>query len=105
MSPVLRAPPPAPFASKTRSPCRPSRRPSARATTDDLRIPGLVSPGEALSFLPAVTVTAAQATAVRNGARLPGGPPHPVRVVFRDELLAVYGPLDDEPGLRPLVIL
>ena len=52
-----------------------------------------------------MTVTAAQATAVRNGARLPSGPPHPVRVVFRDELLAVYGPLDDAPGLRPLVIL
>jgi hypothetical protein len=42
---------------------------------------------------------------VRNGARLPGGPPHPVRILFRGELLAVYGPVEDGPGLRPLVIL
>jgi len=72
---------------------------------DDLRIPGLVPPGEALQFMPAVTVTAAQAAAVRNGARLPDGPSQPVRVVFRGEVLAVYGPLEDGPGLRPLVIL
>ena len=72
---------------------------------DDLRIPGLLSPAQALQFMPAVTVTAAQVAAVRNGARLPGGPPHPVRLLFRGELLAVYGPLDDGPGLRPLVML
>jgi hypothetical protein len=55
--------------------------------------------------MPAVTVTAAQAAAVRNGARLPDGPSQPVRVVFRGEVLAVYGPVEDGPGLRPLVIL
>jgi len=42
---------------------------------------------------------------VRNGARLPGGPPQPVRLVHRGELLAVYGPVEDGPGLRPLVLL
>jgi tRNA pseudouridine55 synthase len=73
--------------------------------TDDERIPGLVSPAEALQFMPALTVTAAQVAAVRNGARLPGGPPHPVRLLFRGELLAVYGPVEDGPGLRPLVML
>jgi len=72
---------------------------------DDEHIPGLVSPVEALQFMPAVTVTAAQAAAVRNGARLPAGPPHPVRLLFRGELLAVYGPVEDGPGLRPLVML
>ena len=72
---------------------------------DDLHIPGLVPPGEALRFMPAVTVTAAQAAAVRNGGRLPNGPSQPVRVVFRGEVLAVYGPVEDGPGLRPLVIL
>jgi tRNA pseudouridine55 synthase len=79
----------------------------AFADRDDgeLRIPGLVPPSRALEFMPALEVAAAQATAVRNGARLPGGPPHPVRLVFRGELLAVYGPIDEAPGLKPLVIL
>jgi tRNA pseudouridine55 synthase len=72
---------------------------------DNLAIPGLLSTAQALQFMPAVTVTAAQVAAVRNGARLPAGPPHPVRLVFRGELLAVYGPVDDGPGLRPLVML
>ena len=72
---------------------------------DDLRIPGLLSPAQALQFMPALTVTAAQVAAVRNGARLSAGPPHAVRLLFRGELLAVYGPLDDGPGLRPLVML
>ncbi len=72
---------------------------------DDEHIPGLVSPAQALQFMPAVTVTAAQVAAVRNGARLPGGPPHVVRLLFRGELLAVYGPVEDGPGLRPLVML
>jgi hypothetical protein len=53
--------------------------------------------------MPAIEVTAAQAAGVRNGARLPGGPPHPVRLVFRGDLLAVYGPIEGEPGLRLLV--
>ncbi|MGD0997015.1 MAG: tRNA pseudouridine(55) synthase TruB [Thermoleophilia bacterium] len=77
----------------------------AARDSDDEHIPGLVSPSQALQFLPAVTVTAAQVAAVRNGARLPGGPPHPVRLLFRGELLAVYGPIEDGPGLRPLVLL
>jgi tRNA pseudouridine55 synthase len=77
---------------------------AARVEGDE-RIPGLVSPAQALTFMPEVTLTAAQATGVRNGARLPGGPPQPVRLVFRGELLAVYGPIDDGPGLKPLVIL
>ena len=71
---------------------------------DDEHIPGLVSPAQALQFMPAVTVTAAQVAAVRNGARLPGGPPHVVRLLFRGELLAVYGPLEDGPP-PPLVML
>jgi len=71
----------------------------------DEHIPGLVSPAQALQFMPAVTVTAAQVAAVRNGARLPGGPPHPVRLMFRGELIAVYGPIEDGPGLRPLVMM
>ena len=58
----------------------------------DQNIPGPVAPARALEFMPAFEVAAAQAAAVRNGARLPGGPPHPVRLVFRGELLAVYGP-------------
>ncbi len=36
------------------------------------RRPGLLSPARALSFLPAVEVSAVQAAGVRNGARLPG---------------------------------
>jgi len=71
----------------------------------DLRIPGLIAPATALQFLPAVTITAAQAAGVRNGARLPSGPPEPVRVLHQGTLLAVYGPADDGPGLRPLVML
>jgi tRNA pseudouridine55 synthase len=71
----------------------------------DMRIPGLVVPSTALQFMPAVTVTAAQTAGVRNGARLPSGPPEPVRVVYHGELLAVYGPSDEGPGLRPLVML
>ena len=55
--------------------------------------------------MPAVALTAAQVVAVRNGARLPSGPPHPVRLLFRGELVAIYGPLDEGPGLRPLVML
>jgi tRNA pseudouridine55 synthase len=75
----------------------------AARVPDDQAIPGLILPGRALEFMPAVEVTAAQAAGVRNGARLPGGPPHPVRVVFRDDLLAVYGPIEGESGLRLLV--
>jgi tRNA pseudouridine55 synthase len=71
----------------------------------DAAIPGLVPAGLALDFLPALEVTAAQAVGVRNGARLPGGPPQAVRIVHRNEVLAVYGPSEDPPALKPLVIL
>jgi tRNA pseudouridine55 synthase len=77
---------------------------AARAQGDSA-IPGLASPAQALQFMPALNVTAAQAAGVRNGARLPGGPPHPVRLMFRGELVAVYGPIEDAPGLKPLVML
>ena len=42
---------------------------------------------------------------MRNGARLPGGPQEPVRVMHRGELLAVYGPVDEGRALKPLVML
>jgi len=69
----------------------------------DLRIPGLVPPGAALQFLPAVELSAAQVPLVRNGARLSGTAEGPVRAVYRGELIAVYGPVEDAPGLRLLV--
>jgi tRNA pseudouridine55 synthase len=72
---------------------------------DDLQIPGLVPPARALQFLPALEMSAAQAAAVRNGARLPGGHSGPVRLVFKGELIAIYGPLEEGSGLKPLVIL
>ncbi len=72
---------------------------------DDERIPGLVSPASALSFLPAIELTAAQVLPVRNGARLPGGPQEPVRVMHRGELIAVYGPAEEGRALKLLVRL
>ena len=74
-----------------------------RASEADEHIPGLLAPARALEFMPALEVSAAQAAGVRNGARLPGGPPEPVRLIYRGELLAVYGPSENGPGLRPLV--
>jgi tRNA pseudouridine55 synthase len=71
----------------------------------DLHIPGLVPPGAALQFLPAVELSAGQVPAVRNGARLSGAAEGPVRVVYRGELIALYGPVEDGPGLRLLVKL
>jgi tRNA pseudouridine55 synthase len=71
----------------------------------DQRIPGLVSPARALEFLPALEVSAAQVPAIRNGARLPGEPPEVVRLTYRGELLAVYGPADDGRGIKLLVML
>ncbi len=62
-------------------------------------------PARALEFMPALEIPPAQAAAVRNGARLPGGPPEPVRLVCRGELLAIYGPQENGHGLRPLVVL
>ena len=47
----------------------------------------------------------ASSTVPRSSTRLPSGPPHPVRLLFRGELVAIYGPLDEGPGLRPLVML
>ena len=51
--------------------------------------PGPASrPAAALQFMPAIELSAAQVTAVRNGARLPGGPQEPVRLTYRGELIA-----------------
>ncbi len=77
---------------------------AARADGDE-RIPGLLTPGGALQFLPAVEIGAAQVPGVRNGARLPAGAQEAVRVVHRGELLAVYGPAEDGRALKPLVMM
>ena len=71
----------------------------------DEHIPGLVSPAAALQFMPAVELSAAQVTAARNGARLPGGPPEPVRLTYRGELIAIYGPAEEGHALKLLVKL
>jgi tRNA pseudouridine55 synthase len=78
---------------------------AAAAREADERIPGLIPVGSALQFLPAVELGAAQVAGVRNGARLASGPQEPVRLTYRGELLAVYGPSGDGRGLRPLVML
>ena len=54
----------------------------------DEHIPGLVPPAVALQFMPGIELSAAQVTAVRNGARLPGraagaGAPHVPRRAHR----------------------
>jgi len=77
---------------------------AARGEGDE-RVPGLVAPASALSFLPAVELSAAQVLPVRNGARLPGGPQEPVRVMHRGELIAVYGPAEHGQALKLLVRL
>ena len=77
---------------------------AGRQETDE-HIPGLLPPARALEFMPALEISAAQAAAVRNGARLPGGPPEPVRLVCHGELLAIYGPQESGHGLKPLVVL
>jgi tRNA pseudouridine55 synthase len=71
----------------------------------DERIPGLVDPAAALQFMPGVELSAAQVTAARNGARLPGGPPEPVRLTYRGELIAIYGPAEEGHALKLLVKL
>jgi tRNA pseudouridine55 synthase len=76
----------------------------ARADGDE-HIPGLLSPGGALHFLPVLEVGAAQVPGVRNGARLPAGAREPIRIVHRGELLAVYGPAEDGRALKPLVMM
>ncbi len=69
----------------------------------DEHIPGLVPPAVALQFMPGIELSAAQVAAVRNGARLPGGPQEPVRLTFRGELVAIYGPAEEGNALRLLV--
>ncbi|MEZ5125777.1 MAG: tRNA pseudouridine(55) synthase TruB [Thermoleophilia bacterium] len=69
----------------------------------DASIPSLMPAGAALQFMPIIQLSAAQVVAVRNGARLPGGPQEPVRVMYRGELIAVYGPSDEGLALRLLV--
>ena len=71
----------------------------------DEHIPGLVPPSVALQFMPGVELSAAQVTAVRNGGRLPGGPQEPVRLTFRGELVAIYGPAEEGNALKLLVKL
>jgi tRNA pseudouridine55 synthase len=77
---------------------------AARAEGDE-SIPGLLAPGGALQFLPALEIGSGQVPGVRNGVRLPPGPRDAVRVTHRGELLAVYGPAEDGRGLKPLVML
>ncbi len=76
----------------------------SRADGDE-RIPGLLAPANALSFLPSLELAASQVLPVRNGARLPAGPQEPVRVMHRGELIAVYGPAEEGRALRLLVRL
>jgi tRNA pseudouridine55 synthase len=76
-----------------------------RREAGDERIPGLLTPASALQFMPAVELAAAQVAAVRNGARLPGGPPEPVRLTYRGELVAIYGPAEEGHALKLLVKL
>ena len=71
----------------------------------DEHIPGLVPAAVALQFMPGVELSAAQVAAVRNGARLPGGPQEPVRLTFRGELIAIYGPAEEGNALKLLVKL
>jgi tRNA pseudouridine55 synthase len=71
----------------------------------DEHIPDLVTPASALAFLPTVELAASQVLPVRNGARLPGGPQEPVRVMHRGELIAVYGPAEEGRALKLLVRL
>jgi tRNA pseudouridine55 synthase len=78
---------------------------AATRAAGDEHIPGLVSPSAALQFMPGLELSAAQVTAVRNGARLPGGPQEPVRLTFRGELIAVYGPAEEGHALKLLVKL
>ena len=77
---------------------------AAREAGDE-RIPGLVSPAAALSFMPGTELSAAQVGAVRNGAWLPGGPQEPVRLTYRGELIAIYGPAEEGHAMRMLVKL
>ena len=55
--------------------------------------------------MPGIELSAAQVTAVRNGGRLPGGPQEPVRLTYRGELIAIYGPAEEGFALKLLVKL
>jgi tRNA pseudouridine55 synthase len=77
---------------------------TGREPGDD-HIPGLIPAAVALQFMPGIELSAAQVTAVRNGARLPGGPQEPVRLTFRGELIAIYGPAEEGNALKLLVKL
>ena len=80
-----------------------SRAELGRREPGDEHIPGLLAPARALQFMPGIELAAAQVTAVRNGARLPGGPPEPVRLTYRGELVAIYGPAEEGHALKLLV--
>jgi tRNA pseudouridine55 synthase len=67
-------------------------------------VPWIISPARALSFLPAVEVSAVQAAGVRNGARLAGASPEPVCLTYRGELLAIYDTAESGRELKPVVI-
>jgi len=71
----------------------------------DEHIPGLVPPAVALQFMTGIELSAAQVAAARNGARLPGGPPETVRLTYRGELIAIYGPAEEGHALKLLVKL
>ena len=77
----------------------------AEREAGDEHIPGLIPASVALEFMPGIELSAAQVAAVRNGARLPGGPQEPVRFTFRGELIAIYGPAEEGHALKLLVKL
>lgn len=66
-------------------------------------VPGLLSPGAALDFLPSLEIDVGQVAAVRNGVRVPGSTTSAVCLKHRGELIAVYEPADDGRSLRPVV--
>ena len=82
-----------------------SRRPSRRGRPATSTSPASSRRPCALQFMPGIELSAAQVTAVRNGARLPGGPQEPVRLTFRGELVAIYGPAEEGNALKLLVRL
>jgi len=77
----------------------------ATRETGNEHIPGLVAPAVALRFMPGIELSAAQVAAVRNGARMPGIPLEPVRLTYRGELVAIYGPAEEGHALKLLVKL
>ncbi len=62
----------------------------------------LVSPVDALAFLPAVGLSAEEAGLVANGRRVRGDAPGPVRLVHAGSLAAIAEPRGDE--LQPVVV-